>query len=495
MRRLVLLTFVCSTILFALLATAVWMPFASRAQQPKVITDCSSDAALREAIEDAPESVWYYPIRFDCGAATIHLSAPLSVTRQVQIEGSGVITLSGGNTTHHFDIGALIYVEIAGVTLVEGYAINSTSAITPVAGSIVNRGALALKDVTIADSRATGPLSAGAIANLGSLSGEGVRFLNLEGESAGAIYDLGGTSITTAEFVGNRGGESGVIVTLGSSGFGDSIFRGNVGVNGSGVMTLKVTENPPPEVYPRSWGTISRSSLIENEGGECAAILSDNGNLHITSSTVASNTTTSGGVICVKGQRAESVNIENSTISGNHSVEATLSFSGYNWLSLWNVTVANNHVDNALGVILSTTKETHVAGRNNILVATGAQACLMRNPGNQGFASSILPDASCNTPSPYQNFSREPLSIVADPLLGPLADNGGTTLTHLPLPASPARSIGAYCWESDQRGVIRWPGSCDAGSVEVAQRPVQARLPVILHQNWPAPTPTFTPQP
>ena len=58
-------------------------------------------------------------------------------------------------------------------------------------------------------------------------------------------------------------------------------------------------------------------------------------------------------------------------------------------------------------------------------------------------------------------------NAVAD--LGPLADNGGLTYTHLPLAGSPALdAAGAACPASDQRGVSRPQGAaCDIGSVEV----------------------------
>jgi len=56
--------------------------------------------------------------------------------------------------------------------------------------------------------------------------------------------------------------------------------------------------------------------------------------------------------------------------------------------------------------------------------------------------------------------------IVADPVLGPLASNGGPTETHALLPGSP--SIGvltAGCSGVDQRGVPR-SRPCDLGAYE-----------------------------
>ncbi len=59
--------------------------------------------------------------------------------------------------------------------------------------------------------------------------------------------------------------------------------------------------------------------------------------------------------------------------------------------------------------------------------------------------------------------------INADPLLGPLAENGGPTQTQLPAANSPAINAGngASCASADQRGAARTQGgACDIGAVE-----------------------------
>ena len=59
--------------------------------------------------------------------------------------------------------------------------------------------------------------------------------------------------------------------------------------------------------------------------------------------------------------------------------------------------------------------------------------------------------------------------LTGDPLLGPLADNGGGTRTHAPLAGSPVLNSvwDASCPASDQRGVARPYGArCDIGAVE-----------------------------
>jgi hypothetical protein len=60
---------------------------------------------------------------------------------------------------------------------------------------------------------------------------------------------------------------------------------------------------------------------------------------------------------------------------------------------------------------------------------------------------------------------------VADPLLEPLANNGGPTMTQALLPGSPlidAVPGGADCAGTDQRGIVRPQGpACDSGAYEV----------------------------
>ncbi|MBZ0252300.1 MAG: hypothetical protein K8I02_03080, partial [Candidatus Methylomirabilis sp.] len=76
-----------------------------------------------------------------------------------------------------------------------------------------------------------------------------------------------------------------------------------------------------------------------------------------------------------------------------------------------------------------------------------------------------------------------------DPKLGPLAANGGPTLTHALLAGSPAIDGGdpAFCPVADQRGEARADGRCDVGAYEYkkptlcggAQGPVAASGPLL----------------
>jgi hypothetical protein len=83
---------------------------------------------------------------------------------------------------------------------------------------------------------------------------------------------------------------------------------------------------------------------------------------------------------------------------------------------------------------------------------------------------------------------------ASDPLLGPLADNGGPTLTHLPQIGSPVIDTGgaAPCpTATDQRGVARpQRAACDIGAVEVEPDRVPPTVTVPANISVPATGPS-----
>jgi hypothetical protein len=105
-------------------------------------------------------------------------------------------------------------------------------------------------------------------------------------------------------------------------------------------------------------------------------------------------------------------------------------------------------------------------------------ATVIRTVGPSG-ASECGPGVS--TSSQGYNYIDDPSCMLTgvhdtvtstDPLLGPLADNGGPTLTRLPGPGSPLidaipTTVIPLCTGIDQRGISRPQGAgCDIGSVE-----------------------------
>jgi hypothetical protein len=121
-------------------------------------------------------------------------------------------------------------------------------------------------------------------------------------------------------------------------------------------------------------------------------------------------------------------------------------------MSLLNVTVAGNSGSPAIDniAILKT--------RNSIFSNTPAGNC-HGTVTSQG--SNLESSDECGLHAAGDQVGKEPM-------LGPLADNGGQTDTLALLPGSPAIDRGAACPPTDQRGVARPQGAaCDTGAFEL----------------------------
>ncbi|MEM7143090.1 MAG: pentapeptide repeat-containing protein [Actinomycetota bacterium] len=111
-----------------------------------------------------------------------------------------------------------------------------------------------------------------------------------------------------------------------------------------------------------------------------------------------------------------------------------------------------------------------VVGSSIVLVPPTAQAC--SGPVTSA-GGNVVSDATCG-------FAAAGDVENTDPLLGPLADNGGPVVTFLPGGASPAVDRVANCASAvDARGVARPQGTgCDSGAVErAAMAPCSGRVP------------------
>lgn len=218
--------------------------------------------------------------------------------------------------------------------------------------------------------------------------------------------------------------------------------------------------------------TISHNSAITEGGG---ILIDPSSNSFIVASTIYSNSAATGGGILNYGQ-LESIN---STVSSNEASQE----GGGIWSEantgtfLENVTVAENNAPSGAGIYHfgSTTAIT-----NTIIANNGGE--------------------NCNLPLTTTYFSLENSNDCGlsntgnitntNPLLGSLANNGGSTLTHALLSISPAIDAGdnANCPTTDQRGGIRpFDGDdngtavCDIGAIEYNPSLMKfIYLPIIL---------------
>ncbi len=101
---------------------------------------------------------------------------------------------------------------------------------------------------------------------------------------------------------------------------------------------------------------------------------------------------------------------------------------------------------------------------DNSVVAGNTELDCSNSFGTVTALHTLVEDGTCITPGQDGN-------LAGDPLLGPLADNGGPTFTHLPELGSPLVDAGsaATCPDTDQRGLPRDDQACDIGSVERQQ--------------------------
>ena len=194
------------------------------------------------------------------------------------------------------------------------------------------------------------------------------------------------------------------------------------------------------------------------------AISHDGGLLDVQQSTLSGNSAGgSGGAIYATAP----VELRLSTLSGNQATTSggALYVSGPGTSLLRRVTVAANTSPVGSAVRVFRGVSTTLLNLDNSLLqgaCTADQAAALGDLG-QNVES---PGDTCDLNSAFNgvNISSGALD------LGPLADNGGPTLTHLPGAASAAlnRILVAPpgCVQLDQRGFTGPGGNCDSGSVE-----------------------------
>lgn len=298
------------------------------------------------------------------------------------------------------------------------------------------------------------------------------------GENAAATGDLDVTDLVTIIGAGptstivDGGGldrvfevRPGVIAHI----VGVTIRNGNPGVGAAGGGILNSA----------GFMTLNSSVVAGNTAVVGGGIMNESGGLSVSLSTVAGNSAGSGGGIVNHGDA--SMSVVRSTVAGN---DAAPGGGGGLWndgghLILNNSTVSGNTAAALGGGVLSTgglldlldstVAANTAAGGGGVANAAKAVARNTIVAGNTGgdcsgaFSSirhNLGGDATCAFAGPGD------LNGV-DPLLGPLASNGGPTPTHALLAGSPARDAIPSCPIVDQRGVSRPQGAgCDIGAYE-----------------------------
>ncbi|MGH7885179.1 MAG: choice-of-anchor Q domain-containing protein, partial [Thermodesulfobacteriota bacterium] len=289
-----------------------------------------------------------------------------------------------------------------------------------------------------------------------------INTANSNGEADNIILD-GSTFTLTAINNGNNGLPP-ITSTIIIEGNGSTIQRSSAGgtpafriiaINGSGDLTLNETTIS---------GGLVNAGGIGNYGGGIYII---DGTLTITNSTISGNTTNDdgGGIYLNDG----TVTITNSTISGNTADdEGGGIYINDGTVTITNSTISGNSANNDGGGIYIDNDTATVSITNSIVsgntAADSGDNCYNDGGTINDNGNNLSNDGTCN-------FSGDNNPSIN---LGPLADNGGPTLTHALLSGSSAIDTGndAVCNASpvngeDQRGISRPQlNSCDIGAFE-----------------------------
>ncbi|WP_395375865.1 choice-of-anchor Q domain-containing protein [Marinicella sp. W31] len=216
---------------------------------------------------------------------------------------------------------------------------------------------------------------------------------------------------------------------------------------------------------------LNNSSIHNNDAGnEAGGLYFREAAAVIMNSTVSENTSDFNGA-GIFISRNNFVEIYNSTISENRGLNTSerqgagiFINSSSSSLTLENTTIVNNTGE---GLFVRQASQVNIT--NNIIAGNIDGDCeLTQINANSNNQNNLDTDGSCDVLA-TNHFT------VSNPMLGPLANNGGLTMTHLPLADSPVIDSGddALCAEFDQRGLLRprdgdgdGTSTCDIGAVE-----------------------------
>jgi predicted outer membrane repeat protein len=449
-------------------------------------------------------------VTFNCGAApkVIPVSVAQSIAADTVIDGNNKITLDGGGTAPFYQVFSGNRLVLRNLTLTRGGFTGMHA--------LENFGTLVMERVVFQNTTTT----ESALQNFGTLEVTNSQFRGLQdtdGGKGGAIYsDSGSVTIANSSFTNNGiltnlhlGGA--IVIDNGYLTVTNSTFSGNLAFDG-GAVYVDTTGNAFFERVTFSGNRAGYGAAIETRGvrvivhdstfvantasvGDGGAIWMLGGDLDVVASQFHRNTatTTGGGVSCYSSNVSIissslisntagtdggaiystcGLNLINNTISQNRAAAGGGIFqAGSGFASASYQTIANNSATTFGGGVYN-----NDAGGATLSIE---KSILVNN--NVGNCDGVITSGGYNL---TQGTMCGGLTLGTDQQnqslpLGPARNNGGLTLTRLPLAGNAAINFipsGLCGFSEDQRGTVRPSGSgCDAGAVEV----VSAFLPFV----------------
>ncbi len=306
-----------------------------------------------------------------------------------------------------------------------------------------------------------------------TISGPGADILTISGNNAVRVFTVNSGVVFTMQ---------GVTVANGKSSSGGGLYNsGTVTITNSTFLANSIdvgySVGGGGGIFNRGTLTVTNSTFSDNEvavgfgGAGSGGAIFNQGTVTVTNSTFSGNFAFGGG--SEKGgaiDNAGTLTVTNSTFSGNEVIEAGTAGAarGGGIHNSWMLSMTNCTFSGNAAVRLDGGEGGGIYNRGTL---NYANTIIAKSPGGGDcynaatIASSfnnLVQDGSCSS------------SLNGDPLLGPLADNGGPTQTMALLPGSSAIDAGndSVCAASpvnnlDQRGIARPQGShCDIGAFE-----------------------------
>ena len=450
-----------------------------------VVDGSDGRCTLREAVTSANTNVSSGAIAGECSAGVsgspdvIQFSAggtinlflgQLTLAEDVEVDGKGAVTVSGQGSSRVFEVNNAANATLRGVVIRDGDTTGNGGGVL-----VSSSAAVRMEDSVIEGNTATG--DGGGVA----VDGASVTIINSIVDAntgmTGGVHIVDSTVMSTIS-------DSVISNNVGAPG-GEIDNGAGVAIGGAGQLTMERTEvSGNTTSSGNTAGAIALSSVLDSAFLIVLdSTISGNSNSGATGVRTAGVQHSFGGTVTISGSTfvdntgirvievGPGMSIVNSTISGNTANNAisigddddlTLLFStvtantggGLNMFGDPAVTVGASVVAGNSGTDIFT-----IPNFNGVFVSEGFNVV--------GVVVDVTP-GNVATPSAVGDVVG-----VVDPLLGPLADNGGSTDTHALLAGSPAidRVTGVVSEDEvvDQRGEVRPMGVAkDSGAFEAS---------------------------
>jgi hypothetical protein len=425
----------------------------------------SGTGSLRSAIVDANTSVSDDKIVFDTAGSftTPQTISVLSALPQIAA-GGGALTITGtgaANLTIRRDPAAAsfrVFDSLAPSLTMTGFTVENGRSLGDDGGGLRASGTTTLDGMVFIGNVAYGSGGAVGVNPSGNLA---VRNSIISGNAAdrggGISFSNGGSLLVENSTIS---GNSSGLLTANSNG-------------GAGISFYGTATATPPAGFTPGTLVIRNSTLANNHASSSGGgiqLTTFAGTLLVQNSTISGNTADAtasgqgGGGIATFG--TATLTLTDCTLSGNSTGGGGGGIYNVGTATLAGCTLSGNSAGYGGGIANAGT-----VTLNNSIVANSSKGgdvvtdSIIGSPGALRGSHNLI-----QTPVTGTGTNSLTNTLTGDPLLGPLADNGGPTLTHALLPGSPA--IDAANAEAalalDQRGVGR-VGAPDLGAFESRQ--------------------------